>query len=133
MEHAQPLVLYIVSLVIFLALDTLWLGLIANKLYKKSIGHLLSEKVQWRAAAAYYLLFMIGLIVFCVLPGIRAHSLIQTLMLSLLYGLTTYASYDLTNLTTLKNWPVKITIIDIIWGMVISSTTSCSVYLVFVD
>ena len=79
---------------------------------------------NWLAAIVFYLLFVVGIVVFVVVPGLKADSLKTTLLLAALFGLITYATYDLTNLATIKNWPVLLTVVDMIWGTVLSVLVS---------
>jgi uncharacterized membrane protein len=112
--------LYLVMLVAFFLVDMVWLGLVARKFYRKQIGFLMYSKPNWAAAIIFYLLFILGAVVFVVLPGLQDGSLKVTVLRALLYGLVTYATYDLTNLATLKDWPVLVTVVDLLWGMGIS-------------
>jgi len=122
--------LYLSTLVAFFAIDMLWLGLVARNMYSKYLGFLLSPKPNWIAAIIFYLLFILGLIVFAVIPGLKAESLKTALLLAALFGLVTYATYDLTNLATLKNWPLGITIVDMVWGVVLSCIVTWISFLV---
>jgi uncharacterized membrane protein len=121
--------LYFATLVAFFAVDLVWLGLVARTFYRKYIGFLMAAKVNWPAALIFYLLFVVGILVFAVLPGLEAGSLKTTLGRAALFGLIAYATYDLTNLATLKDWPVVVTIVDLIWGTVLSVAVSCVGYL----
>ncbi len=112
--------LFFVTLIAFLAIDMVWLGLIARTFYRNYLGFLLTPTTNWIAAVLFYLLFVLGILVFVVLPGLQDNSLKATLLRAALFGLVTYATYDLTNLATLKNWPVLITLIDMAWGTVLS-------------
>ena len=122
--------LYLSTVVAFFAIDMLWLGLVARNMYSKYLGFLLSPKPNWFAAIIFYLLFIVGLIVFAVIPGLEAGSLKNALLLAALFGLVTYATYDLTNLATLKNWPLGITIVDMVWGVVLSCIVTWISFLV---
>ena len=122
--------IYLTTLVAFFAIDMLWLGLVARNMYSKYLGFLLSPKPNWIAAIIFYLLFILGLIVFAVIPGLKAESLKTALLLAALFGLVTYATYDLTNLATLKNWPLGITIVDMVWGVVLSCIVTWISFLV---
>ena len=122
--------LYLSTLVAFFAIDMLWLGLVARNMYSKYLGFLLSPKPNWIAAIIFYLMFIVGLIVFAVIPGLEAGSLKNALLLAALFGLVTYATYDLTNLATLKNWPLGITIVDMVWGVVLSCIVTWISFLV---
>lgn len=110
------LVSYAVALVVLLALDALWLGLIAIDWYRAGIGHLMADQVNVVAAALFYLLFPLGVVAFAVLPARDAW---HAARLGGLLGFLCYATYDLTNLATLKGWPVGITVADIAWGTVV--------------
>jgi len=85
----------------------------------------LSPDTNWVAALIFYLLFIVGILVFVVLPGLESHSLRSTLLRAALFGLITYATYDLTNLATVKNWPLSVTMVDMAWGMILSVTVGC--------
>ena len=116
--------LYLASLVVFFAVDMVWLGLVASSFYKKHLGYLMAPSVNWLAAIIFYLLFIVGILVFVVLPGIKENSLPNTILRAVLFGLITYATYDLTNLATIKDWPLIITLVDLGWGMVLSTIVS---------
>lgn len=116
--------LYFATLAVFFAVDMLWLGVISRGFYQKHLGFLMAPQVNWFAALAFYLLFIAGVLVFVVLPGIKADDLAATLSKAAFFGLVTYATYDLTNLATVRNWPVIITVIDLIWGMVLTTVVS---------
>ena len=122
------LYLYIITFVVFLAIDFIWLNFIAKNIYATKIGHLLAENPKLFPALIFYLVFIVGVIIFAVLPGYEAQSIWKTVMLGALFGLLTYSTYDLTNLATLKNWPISVTIIDLIWGTSISTVTSVAGY-----
>jgi uncharacterized membrane protein len=116
--------LYLATLVAFFAIDMIWLGLVARTFYRKHLGFLLAPNPNWIAAMIFYLLFITGILVFVVIPGLKINSLRTTLLYAALFGLITYATYDLTNLATVKNWPVLVTVVDLIWGMVLSVSVS---------
>lgn len=116
---------FITSLVTMTVIDAVWLGLVAPAFYKKHIGFIMSDTPNWYAAAIFYVIFIIGLTVFVVYPGWQnAGSLIKIGLLGALFGLVTYATYDLTNQATLKNWPVIITIVDLAWGALLCAAVS---------
>ena len=122
--------LYLASLVVFFAVDMLWLGLVASSFYKKHLGYLMAPTINWYAAIIFYLLFILGILVFVVLPGIKENSLTNTILRALLFGLITYATYDLTNLATIKDWPLTVTLVDLVWGMVLSTIVSVAGFFV---
>ena len=117
--------IYLAALIAFFAIDMVWLGLVARTFYRNQLGYLLSPSTNWVAAIVFYLLFVAGLLVFVVLPGLEDNSLRTTILRAALFGLVTYATYDLTNLATVKDWPLLITIVDLAWGTVLSVAVSC--------
>ena len=116
--------LYFATLVAFFLIDMVWLGLVARTFYRKHLGFLLAPTTNWIAALIFYLLFILGILVFVIVPGLQDHSLKTTLLRAVLFGLVTYATYDLTNLATVKNWPLLITVVDLAWGTVLSMAVS---------
>jgi uncharacterized membrane protein len=122
------LIQVVVTLVIFTLVDLVWLVKVAPKLYRKYIGHLMSEKVNMVGAGLFYLIFIIGLVFFVVGP--QVNNPLQAFLNGAMFGLVTYATYDLTNLATLKAWPVTITVIDLIWGTLVTAVTSGLVVLI---
>lgn len=122
--------IYLLALTIFLIIDAIWLLFIAKDLYAKEIGFLLAEKPNLVAALIFYLIFILGMVFFVINPGIEKESIKYIVTASLLFGLVTYATYDLTNLATVKNFPLKIVVIDMIWGSFISFVVSISTYLI---
>lgn len=118
---------FMITFSVFMVVDLIWLGFIAKNLYAKHLGYLMADKVNWFAAIVFYVIFIIGLLYFVIMPG---ESLQKVLLTGAFFGFITYATYDLTNLATLKNWPITITIIDLIWGTVLAATTSSVSYLI---
>lgn len=116
--------IYFIALSVFLVIDAVWLGFIARNLYQNKIGFLMKSDVNWIATASFYLLFIIGLVVFVINPSLESGQWTKALLLGALFGLITYATYDLTNLATIKDWPLDLTIIDLVWGMFIASSVS---------
>jgi uncharacterized membrane protein len=121
---AYYLKLYLIILIAFFAIDMVWLGLVARTFYREHLGFLLAPNTKWIAAIMFYLLFILGILVYVVVPGLDDDSLRTTLLRAALFGLVTYATYDLTNLATVKDWPVLVTVVDLIWGTVLSVTVS---------
>ena len=116
--------LYLVSLAAFFAIDMVWLGLAARSFYQQYLGFLMAPSPNWFVAIIFYLMFVAGLLVFVVVPGLKANSLRTTLIHAALFGLITYATYDLTNLATLKDWPAVLSVVDMLWGTVLSVLVS---------
>jgi uncharacterized membrane protein len=122
--------LYIIALPIFLAIDMVWLGLLSKDFYRTQIGNLLKPDVNWAAAIIFYLIFIAGLVVFVITPAMEKGSWLNALLLGLLFGLVCYATYDLTNLAVAKNWPVLVTVVDLIWGAVLAASVSVATYFI---
>ena len=120
---------YLASLVGFFIIDKFWLGLVARAFYRKHLGFLLSTSPNWVAATLFYLLFVVGVVVFVVVPALRSGSFHNALLKGALFGLIAYATYDLTNLATVKDWPLIVTVIDLVWGTFLSTVVSASGYL----
>jgi len=119
---------YVVSFITFFAVDLIWLGVVANTLYKKYLGFIMSPSPNWIAAIAFYLLYIAGLVFFVIAPALDKRSLNYTIFAGMFFGLVTYATYDLTNYATLKDWPVIITVIDLAWGSFLGATVSFLTY-----
>jgi uncharacterized membrane protein len=113
--------LYLLSFVIFLIIDLIWLNFIAKNLYQKEIGDLLLKNPNILPAFLFYALFIVALLILVVVPGVETESLSKTLLTGAVFGFITYATYDLTNLATLQGWSVKMTIVDLIWGTSVST------------
>ena len=121
--------LFIIALPVFFVIDMVWLVLVAKKFYQEQIGFLMRPDINWFAAIIFYLLFIAGLIIFVISPAVEKHSWVHALLFGALFGLITYATYDLTNLATLKDWPLIVTVVDLIWGTVLASAISLITYL----
>jgi len=122
---------YITATVIFVAIDAIWLSIVAKNFYKNNIGHLMAKKPNFVPAVIFYALYIVGIVYFAVSPGIDKNSATYALGAGALLGLLMYSTYDLTNNATLKNWPAKVTIIDMIWGTIITATVSLLTFLIF--
>ncbi len=122
--------LYLATVPVFFAIDLLWLGVIAKDLYQENLAHLLSPAVNWPAAFLFYLLYIAGIILFAVKPGLEGQSLARAAMWGGLFGFFTYMTYDLTNLATLRNWPVTIVLVDIAWGTTLCALVASGSYLI---
>ena len=122
--------LFLIALPVFFVIDMVWLVLVAKKFYSQQIGFLMKPDINWTAAIIFYLLFIAGLIVFVISPAVEKNSWVHALLYGAFFGLITYATYDLTNLSTLKDWPVLVTIVDLIWGTVLAASVSLVTYLI---
>lgn len=122
--------LYVIALPVFLAIDMVWLIVIAKDFYAKQIGFLMTKTPNLLAAFIFYLIFIAGLVFFVITPALDKKLWLQALMAGAFFGLVTYATYDLTNLATVKDWPLVVTIIDLIWGMTVSAAVSVITYFI---
>lgn len=122
---------FVISFIIFLLVDFIWLGVVAKRLYDKELGMLLKEKVNFTAAFIFYIIFIIGLAVFVIIPSIDAKSIVKAMLLGAFFGLVCYATYDLTNFATLNGFPLKIVFIDLMWGTFLGFATSTLTYLIY--
>jgi uncharacterized membrane protein len=119
---------YATSFITFFVIDLFWLGVVASKLYKKHLGFIMSASPNWAAAIAFYLLYIAGLVFFVINPALEKKSASYALLAGMFFGLVSYATYDLTNYATLKDWPVLITVIDLIWGSTLGAVVSYVAY-----
>ncbi len=111
--------LYALTVPVFFIIDLVWLGVVARGFYQKNLKFILSPNVNWTAAIIFYLMYIVGILIFAVVPGVAKDSLRHAALWGALFGFFTYATYDLTNLALLKDWPLNIVIVDILWGMVL--------------
>lgn len=111
---------YLIAGGVYWIIDFLWLGVIAQNFYQRQLGDMLADRIKWPAAIIFYLLYPIGVIIFAVVPGVKEQSLIRSLVLGALFGYFTYSTYDLSNYITLQGWPIKVVIVDILWGIFVS-------------
>ena len=128
MSIFKIVVSFILTLIIFLGLDGIWLVKVAPRLYKHFIGHLLAAKPNLVAALVFYLLFISGLLIFVIIPALNKHSLGYAALYGALFGFFTYMTFDLTSQAVFKNWPSAISVIDISWGVILSTLVSIFSY-----
>jgi uncharacterized membrane protein len=116
--------LYGLTVPVFFVIDIIWLGVVAKGFYQKNLKYILSPNVNWTAAIIFYLIYIAGILIFAVLPAVAKDSLRHAAVWGALFGFFTYATYDLTNLALLKDWPIIIVIVDILWGVVLCSAVA---------
>lgn len=129
MTFIQYVYLYALAFPFFLAIDMIWLGVIAKNFYRSQLGDFLGP-VQWPFAVIFYALFVVGILVFAVAPAITASSLGKAIVLGALFGFLAYATYDLTNLATLKDWPLTVSLVDMLWGATVSAVVASASFAV---
>ena len=123
-------VAYIVTAIVFLGLDALWLSQIALGMYRRELGALLLDKPNLAIAGLFYLLFVIGIVVLAILPALNGGSWVNALIMGAVLGRVAYGTYDITNLSTLKNWSLTVTIADLLWGTALTAVSATVGYLV---
>lgn len=122
--------LFLIAFAVFLSIDFIWLTFIAKNFYAKYIGYLMAKNPNLIVAFIFYLIFIAGLIVFVITPALDKKMWTHALFAGAFFGLVTYATYDLTNLATIRDWPLLVTIVDLAWGMAISSAVSTATYFI---
>lgn len=122
--------LFAIALPVFLAIDMVWLGLVAKNFYREQIGALLKPDVNWIAAIIFYLIFIAGIVVFVIVPAVEKGSWMHALLFGALFGLVCYATYDLTNLAVAKDWPLLVTLVDLAWGSILAASVSIATYFI---
>jgi uncharacterized membrane protein len=122
----SSIAVYVATLLVFTGIDLIWLGYVAHGYYRSQIGHLLAEQLNMTAAIAFYLLYALGLMIFAVQPAAAAGGVSKALLLGSMFGLFCYATYDLTNLATLKNWSLTLSLADMGWGAVLSGVAAAA-------
>ena len=120
--------LLLIALPVFFVIDIIWIGFVARRFYDAQLGDLRAPQVNWAAAILFYLVFLVGLVVFVIEPAMAGESLSTALWRGAFFGLVTYATYDLTNLATLRDWPVTLVVVDMIWGVVLAGSVSVGTY-----
>jgi uncharacterized membrane protein len=121
--------IYLITVPIFFAIDLIWLGVLAKDFYQRRLGYLMRPQVNWAAAILFYLIFIVGIVIFAVKPALEVQSPVRALAYGALFGFFTYATYDLTNLATVRDWPVIVTVVDLIWGTVLCGAVAWGSYL----
>lgn len=125
----KPLIAaYVAALALFCLGDFAWLGFIARGFYRGELGPLLLERPRWTAAILFYLLYIAGVIYFCVAPALADGAWMRALGNGLALGLLAYATYDLSNLATLKGWSTTLVVVDVLWGMAVTAAAACAGY-----
>ncbi|NKI57554.1 DUF2177 family protein [Labrenzia sp. PO1] len=115
---------YIATVLVFLAVDYVWLTQVSTRFYLDRIGHLMMEKPNIAAASVFYLVYVVGIVIFAVAPALKADSLVTAIIFGALFGFFTYGTYDVTNYATLREWPVSVVLVDVAWGTVLSAVSA---------
>lgn len=121
---------YLSTVIIFLAIDYVWLKYVALGFYREQIGHLMLESPKLGIAAGFYLMYAVAIVVLAVLPALKADSWSTALIYGALIGMAAYGTYDITNLATLKDWPTLVSMVDWAWGTVLTGTVATLAFFV---
>lgn len=121
---------FALTMVVFFAIDLLWLGLIAKGFYARNMGALLADKVKWPAALLFYAIYIAGIMLFVVFPAVEKESLVRAIYMGALLGLLCYATYDLTSYALIKGFPLNVVVVDLIWGAFLTSAVSTASFLI---
>ncbi|MBA3235368.1 MAG: DUF2177 family protein [Chloroflexi bacterium] len=122
-------ILYLATVPVFFLIDLVWLGLVARDFYRDQMGSLMADPINWPAGILFYLLWVAGLILFAVTPALDGGDWVRALLLGAAFGFITYATYDLTNLATLRDWSLPLTLVDLAWGTVLGGVVATASYL----
>ncbi|MCG6537023.1 MAG: DUF2177 family protein [Syntrophales bacterium LBB04] len=122
--------LYLLTIPIFFGIDMIWLGFVARGFYRNQLGHLLRPDVNWTAAILFYLLYIVGILIFATNPALAINSPRQAVLLGGLFGFFAYTTYDLTNLATLKDWPIMVVWVDILWGVFLTASVAVASFFI---
>ncbi len=117
----QLVIAYFATAIVFLAIDFVWLSQVATRFYFDRIGHLLMDKPNMAAAGAFYVVYVVGIVIFAVAPALKSESVGTAIVFGALFGFFTYATYDMTNYATMKNWPIVVVLVDVAWGAFLSA------------
>jgi uncharacterized membrane protein len=120
----KELYLYLSIVPIFFGIDMLWITLVANKFYRKELGQFLAPTPIWSAAILFYLFYLLGVVFFVILPAVKTGDWTKALLWGAFFGAVAYATYDLTNYSTITNWSLSATIVDLMWGTFVTSVIS---------
>lgn len=128
MSFGKLAALYAITTVVFFALDFVWLSTATSRIYAPYLGDLLAEQPKLAVAAAFYLFYVVGVLALAVIPGLQQGSVVAALWRGALFGLLAYATYDLTNLATIRDWPWQVSVIDMVWGTTLNSLVAVAGY-----
>lgn len=128
MQTGKLLSLYLITTVVFFALDFVWLSTATSRIYQPYLGDLLSDKPNLPVAAGFYLFYVVGILALAVIPGLQEGSLVGALWRAALFGFLAYATYDLTNLATIRGWAWQVSVIDMVWGTTLNTVVAAASY-----
>jgi uncharacterized membrane protein len=126
----QLIISFIFVSTIFLIVDVIWLSITVKSIYKPNLGTLLNDKPVLWAAVLFYIIYMIGLTLIIIKPALASNSVLQAFWTGVIFGIVAYGTYNLTNMATVKNWSSTIVWIDMLWGgLLTGSSSAAGIYL----
>jgi uncharacterized membrane protein len=131
MPISKILIGFVLTMLVFFAIDLVWLGLVAKNFYARNMGEMLAPKVKWAAALIFYAIYIAGILAFVVFPAIEQESLARAAYMGAFLGLLCYATYDLTSYALIKNFPLNVVIVDLVWGTVLTTAVSSASFFIF--
>ena len=120
----NAVIAYLVAITLMAALDFVWLSLTADPIYHRALGAVMADKANMSAAVAFYVLYVLGVVIFAIRPALESGDWRTALIYGALFGFFAYGTYDLTNLATLKVWSLKVSLIDMSWGTFITAAAA---------
>ena len=124
------IILYLITVPLILVIDLIWLGLIAKDFYRSQLGDLFAPSINWYAAIAFYLIYASAVVFFAVLPALAKGSLLYAALVGAFLGFVAYATYDLTNLAVTRDWPLLMSLADMVWGALMTGAVSAAVFVI---
>ena len=124
------IIAYLSTASVFLIIDALWLGIVAKNFYAEQLGDLMANDIKFGIAAIFYLIYVIGIIIFAVNPALQNGSWTHAAIYGALFGFFAYATYDFTNMATIQDWPIKMSLVDLAWGTFITGTSATLGYFI---
>jgi uncharacterized membrane protein len=124
----KVLIDYLLTVIIMLGLDGIWLGVVAKEFNKKHLGYLMRDKFLWLPALVFYLIYAAGLVYFVIAPGTESRNMVKVVLSGVFLGIIAYSTFELTSMAAFKGWSFKLVLVDILWGAVMSGLTVFLVY-----
>lgn len=124
----QAIIAYITTAIVFFAIDFVWLSKMTSVFYRPRMAGILMDQPNLAVAGLFYLVYVVGIIYFAVIPALNSNSWLTAIINGAILGLIAYGTYDMTNLATLKNWSLSLSIVDMAWGTVLTATASTAGY-----
>ncbi len=124
----QFLIAYLATIVVFLVIDYIWLGFVMKDYFQTQLGHLMADEVNFSIAALFYIFYTAGVVYLCVLPALNDGNWTKALLNGAIIGFLSYGAYDATNASTLRDWPIMLSVIDVTWGTTLTALSATAGY-----